>query len=467
VLAVDLRGAGGHLAIVGGPRSGKSTALQTVLLALAATHGARQLNIYGVDLGEGALAALRTVPHVGTVAGRDDPELMQRIIAQLAALISRRQTRQARQVDVGKYADGFGEVILAIDGWSALRRDFGELEEVVTSIAAQGLSVGVHLVLTSTRWAELRPALKDQLGSRIELRLGDPTESEMDRRRASLLAGRPPGRGITRDGMEFAVALPPPHHRLLAGEHAPRIEVLPTQLSLAALAATDARDFVIGLADDDQPFVLDLVADPLFIILGDNECGKTATLRAMCRSIVASAIEARLLVVDYRRTLLGVVDPPELAGYAMSSATAEAELTGILAELIARLPGPGITQQQLRDRSWWSGPEMFIVVDDYDLVAGVSGNPLMALLDLLPHAREIGLHVVVARRSGGAARAMFDPIVARMRDLGATGLLMSAGPDEGVLMGGVRSAPLPPGRAVIVQRGQPQRLVQIGWSEPP
>lgn len=460
VLAVDLRGPGGHLAIVGGPRSGKSTTLQTVLLALAATHCAGRLNIYGVDLGDGALVALRTLPHVGAVAGRDDPELVQRIIAQLSALIHRRQSGTPRA------DDAFGEVVLAVDGWPALRRDFDDLEDKVTSIATQGLSVGVHVVLTSSRWAELRPALKDQIGSRIELQLGDPTESEMDRRRAPLLAGRPPGRGITRDGLEFAVALPQAQP-MVSAERAPRIEALPRQLSLAALTAADGRDFVIGLADDDRPFVLDLAAEPLLIILGDNECGKTATLRTLCRAVMASVLPARLLVIDYRRTLLGVVDSAHLAGYAMSAATADAELAAVIAGLTARLPGPGVTQQQLRNRSWWSGPELFVIVDDYDLVAGAGGNPLLALLELLPHARDIGLHLVIARRSGGAARAMFDPVLARMRDLGATGLLMSAAPDEGALMGGVRSAPLPPGRVVIVQRGQPHSAVQIGWSEPP
>jgi S-DNA-T family DNA segregation ATPase FtsK/SpoIIIE len=89
------------------------------------------------------------------------------------------------------------------------------------------------------------------------------------------------------------------------------------------------------------------------------------------------------------------------------------------------------------------------------------------LLDLLPHASDIGLHVVVARRSGGAARAMFDPLLSRMRDLGATGIMMSSGPDEGPLLGSARPMPLPPGRAVVVRRGQPDQLVQIGWSEPP
>jgi S-DNA-T family DNA segregation ATPase FtsK/SpoIIIE len=89
------------------------------------------------------------------------------------------------------------------------------------------------------------------------------------------------------------------------------------------------------------------------------------------------------------------------------------------------------------------------------------------LLDLLPHASDIGLHVIVARRSGGAARAMFDPFLARMRDLGAIGIIMSTSPDEGPLLGSVRPMMLPPGRAVVVRRGQPDQLVQLGWTDPP
>ena len=135
--------------------------------------------------------------------------------------------------------------------------------------------------------------------------------------------------------------------------------------------------------------------------------------------------------------------------------------------LTGRLPDERVTQQQLRDRSWWSGPELYVVVDDYDLVAGTSGNPLLPLLDLLPHARDVGLHLVIARRSGGAARAMFDPVLARTTDLGAMGLMMSASPDEGVLLGSVRCAPLPPGRGTLIRRGQSDHLVQVSWTEPP
>jgi ESX secretion system protein EccC len=142
-------------------------------------------------------------------------------------------------------------------------------------------------------------------------------------------------------------------------------------------------------------------------------------------------------------------------------------LAVIIDRLGSRMPGENITQHQLRTRSWWSGPDIFLVIDDYDLAVGATGNPLTPLADLLPHAKDLGLHVIVARRSGGAARAMFDPVLARMRELGCIGVMMSASPDEGVLLGAVRPAALPPGRATLITRGQADQLIQVAWTDPP
>ena len=57
-------------------------------------------------------------------------------------------------------------MFLVIDGWAALRQEFDALETRITAIAAQGLSSGVHVVVTASRWADIRPALKDQIGER-------------------------------------------------------------------------------------------------------------------------------------------------------------------------------------------------------------------------------------------------------------------------------------------------------------
>ena len=218
-----------------------------------------------------------------------------------------------------------------------------------------------------------------------------------------------------------------------------------------------------------EPVALDFAALPHLLILGDTECGKTATLRTVCREIQRSKgpDAARVLIVDFRRTLLGVLESDHLLGYAMSAASAESHLVATVELLTGRMPGEHVTQRQLRERSWWSGPDVYVIVDDYDLVAGASGNPLLPLLDLLPHSRDLGLHLVIARRSGGAARAMFDPILARMRELGCMGLMMSAAADEGVLLGSVRPSPLPPGRGTLIRRGRPDHLVQVSWTEPP
>jgi ESX secretion system protein EccC len=62
---------------------------------------------------------------------------------------------------------------------------------------------------------------------------------------------------------------------------------------------------------------------------------------------------------------------------------------------------------------------------------------------------------------------MFDPILARLRDLGCMGLMMSASPDDGVLLGSVRPSALPPGRANLITRGHPDQLVQVAWTDPP
>jgi S-DNA-T family DNA segregation ATPase FtsK/SpoIIIE len=54
-----------------------------------------------------------------------------------------------------------------------------------------------------------------------------------------------------------------------------------------------------------------------------------------------------------------------------------------------------------------------------------------------------------------------------MRELGCIGVMMSASPDEGVLLGAVRPSALPPGRATLITRGQADQLIQVAWTDPP
>ena len=75
-----------------GPASGKSTALRTVVLALAATHDPADVQFYCLDFGGGPLPSLRSLPHVGSVAGRRDTDLIRRTVAQLESVLRMRET---------------------------------------------------------------------------------------------------------------------------------------------------------------------------------------------------------------------------------------------------------------------------------------------------------------------------------------------------------------------------------------
>ena len=133
--------------------------------------------------------------------------------------------------------------------------------------------------------------------------------------------------------------------------------------------------------------------------------------------------------------------------------------------LAGRLPPPDLPLAQLRTRSWWSGAELYVVVDDYDLVAsGPGGGPLGSLLDLLPQAGDIGFHLILARSAGGAGRAMFDPVIQRLREMGTPGVIMSGNPDEGVLFGGVGRPRCRPGAACWSRRRTGNSLVQVARS---
>ena len=98
--------------------------------------------------------------------------------------------------------------------------------------------------------------------------------------------------------------------------------------------------------------------------------------------------------------------------------------------------------------------------------AGGAATRCAPLVEFLPQAKDVGLHVVVARRCGGAARALFDPLLGRLRELGAPALVMNGSPDEGPLIEAVRPAPQPPGRGVLVDRRRGARLVQLAWLPP-
>jgi S-DNA-T family DNA segregation ATPase FtsK/SpoIIIE len=245
------------------------------------------------------------------------------------------------------------------------------------------------------------------------------------------------------------------------------VRLLPSRIDLADLAP-GGPGIPLGVDEDRLALVeLEPAAEPHLVCFADAESGKTTLLRLVAHGIVGRCTpeQARIVVVDPRRGLLGAVPESHLIGYAGTREQTAAAVRAVAESLRKRLPGPEVTPRALRERTWWQGPEVYLLVDDYDLVAppGVAQHPVLPIVEFLPQAKDVGLHVVVARRCGGAGRALFDPLLGRLRELGAPGLVLNGSPDEGALVGTVKASPQPPGRGVLVDRRRGARRMQLAW----
>jgi DNA segregation ATPase FtsK/SpoIIIE, S-DNA-T family len=475
-LVVDLL-QGGHVGLVGGARSGRSSFLCTLTRALAADHDPTRLQIYGIDHGGGGLTSLAALPHAGAVVGRHEPESVLRLLAEMGAVARERASTLrdaglstldelvAHEGAVAMLPHPFrAHVLLLVDNVGQLRAEHPDAEGQLVELAATGLPLGIHLALTASRWLEFRPALLDALSVRLELRLGDPSDSDVGRSSAAAVPPRA-GRGLTRDGRHFQLATAPVGHPVATsplGHRAPRVAPLPALVHPPGDVGPE--EFALGIEEHRWTRVqLDLLAPGAHLLVhGDSGSGRTALLRRVV-SWVCDALppdRVQLHLVDPGRSLVGLAGLAQVADYAYEPSRLLQLVEHLSAELGRRRPPPGLALDQLVDRSWWRGPEHVLVVDDYDQLIRPDGSPLSPLVDALPRSVDLGWHVVLARRVSGASRTAFDPFGQRLRELGPFGLVLSGDPGEGSLFGGVTAAPMPPGRGRLVRPGRETVLVQ-------
>ncbi|MFF8013722.1 type VII secretion protein EccCb [Streptomyces sp. NPDC007929] len=499
---LDLTVAGGHVAVRSGPQSGKTTLLRTLALSLALTHTPYDVAVYGLDLVGGGLSALAGLPHVGGIAGRADHERAARTVAEMRAMLAQREQAyrelgidsvdQLRHLRAqGKLRHlGATDIVLLIDGFGALREEFADLDDAIADLFKRGGGYGIHVVAGMLRWNDVRIATQSMFGTRIELRLNDPADSSIDRKLSETLFPDTPGRALT-DGKLFAqVALPridnhpatddlgPALERAARtiraswhGELAPPVRVLPTRLSAAKLPtqAAEPTRIPVGVDQDTlSPVMLDLFGtDQHLLILGDNECGKTNLLKLIATQLVERHTDKELVfgIYDPRRGLRGVIPEPYRGGYAHNAKLAAALSTGIATELEKRLPETADPDAPLTTGPTLTGPRIVILIDDYDILTTAGQQPLTPFLPYLSSAQDIGLHVVLARRTAGASRALYEPLLTALRETGATTLLMTGERTEGQLFPGLYASQQPPGRGTLVRRGRPHQLIQTALTD--
>ena len=493
---LDLSGTGGHVAVVGAPRTGKSTLFRTIIASAVRRYTPDQVRFYAVDLGGGGLFALEGAPHVGGVTGKLDREAVERVVQQLRGEIEDREAAlarlrvesmaQIRSMRASGELDGdegeLADVFLVIDGWAAFKSEFVELDREVERIAASGLSYGVHVMVTANRWADMRSALFDNFGTRLELRLNDPIDSDVSRAAAASVPAGVPGRGITTVGTHFQAALPrfdgertsedlSDAVRGLAEEAAGHwrrpiaepIRLLPRELHPSDLPAPRRDAIAIGLEERRlEPCCSTRSAET-------RTCSCSATPRPASRRCFGCwPTESRPQASRRRRrscswTCAGRWQTSPICPTCATTCSPRRHWRArsrTCAECSSRAcPGPPRSPPRLAPASTCSSTTT-TSQRTREHAARTASRPVADG----PRARSArGAHP----SCGGSARGAYEAGFQRVRELGSPGLIMSGDAAEGPLVGSEKARNLPPGRGQFVRRGRAPVLVQTAFAAQP
>lgn len=510
---VDTSGPGSNVLVLGAGGSGKTTALQTIICSAALTHTPEQVQFYCLGYSGTALTTVAHLPHVGEVAGPTDPYGVRRTVAELLALVRDRKRsflehgiasmevfrRRKFGGELGPVPnDGFGDVYLVIDNYRALVEENEVLIEQVNQIINQGPSFGVHVVVTADRESELRPQVRSGFGSRVELRLAAVEDAKLVRSRFAKDVPVQSGRGMVavnyvrldsdpQAGLHTLVARPAlantpanvfesdsvvaPVSRLTSAQ-APPVRRLPARFGMEQVRERAVRDTRQGVGVggiawaiselDLQPVYLNFAENAHLMITGRRECGRTTVLATIMSEIgrlyapggtsapPTSERSAQVWLIDPRRQLLTMLGSNYMEKFAYNLDGVSAMVGELAALLASREPPPDLSAEELLSRSWWSGPEIFLIIDDIQQLPPSFDSPLQKVVPWVTRAGDVGLHVIATRTFGGWSSAGSDPMLRALHQANAPLLVMDADPDEGFIRGKMKGGPLPRGRGLLM-----------------
>ncbi|HSO63535.1 MAG TPA: FtsK/SpoIIIE domain-containing protein, partial [Ornithinibacter sp.] len=233
--AIDLTSDGPHVLVGGTTGSGKSEFLRTLVTSLAVSCPPSDLSLVLIDFkGGAAFGPCAELPHVvGLVTDLDD-HLVSRALTSLRAELRRRERllADAGAMDLEAYArsprghqEPVPRLVVVVDELRTLVDEVPDFVSGIVRLAAQGRSLGIHLVLATQRPAGAVTAeVQANVSLRIAFRVRDRSDSVavVEDGAAADIGPHTPGRAVARgaDGhlrtFQSAIIGPPPDRELPA-----------------------------------------------------------------------------------------------------------------------------------------------------------------------------------------------------------------------------------------------------------
>lgn len=454
----------GHWMVVGGPGSGRTSTIASLIIAAAARWSPDRLQVQVIGDGSSRLAALSGLPHVGSIIDGDESTVVARFLDRLEVDLAARRSavRSSGHATLDAWWSAHDadptlpvpppHLLLAIDGWGRVTRprgtmDLGETAEALETLMRDGIALGLRVLVTGGREL-LSGRVSSLVGTRLVLHLsdrGDAALAGLTRTEFSeqLVPGRAriqPGGHLVQVAVPAAPAPASPAPDAPAPDTRPSItsppwvvEALPESIGAEALPVADRGRVPLGVGGSGRETVAWRTDGARrFLVCGPARSGRTSALALLTRQLVAAG--APLVVLGTDEVAAGS-DCPVLGPEDRD-------------ELVA-----------LRQRH----PGLAVVADDIDRL---EGSPVDDVLREIVRRLDADRGLVIGSTSTQTAASQVRGLVADLARA-RTGLLLqpSARSDGDALGLRVPALPRVPGRGYLVTEGRAQE-VQVARPRP-
>ena len=174
----------GHVLLYGSPGTGKTTFLQSAGMDLARKFSPKDLTIYLMDFGTNGLAPLSKLPQVADTMLLDQTEKISKFVRIMEKELNRRKKLLSDYgvgtLELYRQASGQEEpaIVILLDSYEAIKEEAYEAElfKLLVRISREGLSIGVHLLMTAGRQTNLRAQLYSNFKHQLSLPQNEASE---------------------------------------------------------------------------------------------------------------------------------------------------------------------------------------------------------------------------------------------------------------------------------------------------
>ena len=174
----------GHVLLYGSPGTGKTTFLQSAGMDLARKFSPKDLTMYLMDFGTNGLAPLSKLPQVADTMLLDQTEKISKFVRIMEKELNRRKKLLSDYgvgtLELYRQASGQEEpaIVILLDSYEAIKEEAYEAElfKLLVRISREGLSIGVHLLMTAGRQTNLRAQLYSNFKHQLSLPQNEASE---------------------------------------------------------------------------------------------------------------------------------------------------------------------------------------------------------------------------------------------------------------------------------------------------